>query len=58
MEFTYNDIIDLPHYSLRYHKPMDMNDRAGQFAAFDALNSADDEDDEESTADTAIADDD
>lgn len=43
MEYTYNDIIDLPHYTLRFHKPMDMNERAGQFAAFDALNSNDDE---------------
>ncbi len=33
----YSDIIELPHYELRYHEKMNMMNRAAQFASFDAL---------------------
>lgn len=33
----YFDIINLNHYELRYHPHMSMDDRAAQFAPFDAL---------------------
>ena len=33
----YADIIGLPHPVSRRHKPMSMQDRAGQFAPFAAL---------------------
>ncbi len=33
----YQDIIDLPHYELKYHERMSMEKRAAQFASFDAL---------------------
>lgn len=33
----YLDIIELPHYELRYHPRMSLYSRAAQFASFDAL---------------------
>lgn len=33
----YDDIIDLPHYEPKYHKRMNKNQRAAQFAPFSAL---------------------
>ena len=33
----YQDIINLPHYELKYHERMSMEKRASQFASFDAL---------------------
>lgn len=33
----YDDIINLPHYELRYHERMSSDKRAAQFASFDAL---------------------
>jgi len=33
----YLDIINMPHYELRYHPRMSMEKRAAQFAPFDAL---------------------
>ncbi len=37
MTDTYDDIIDLPHHVSRRHRPMPIEERAAQFAAFDAL---------------------
>lgn len=34
---NYDDIINLPHYELKYHKRMSMSSRAGQFSPFAAL---------------------
>lgn len=34
---NYDDIIELPHYDLRYHKRMSMEGRAAQFSSFAAL---------------------
>lgn len=39
----YDDIINLPHYELKYHKRMSMESRSGQFAPFAALTGYDDE---------------
>ncbi len=33
----YDDIINLPHYELKFHKRMSMASRSGQFAPFAAL---------------------
>lgn len=33
----YDDIINLPHYELKYHKRMSMESRSAQFAPFAAL---------------------
>lgn len=33
----YQDIMNLPHYELKYHPRMSMEKRAAQFASFDAL---------------------
>lgn len=33
----YSDIIHLPHYRLKHHRPMPMASRAAQFAPFAAL---------------------
>lgn len=34
---NYEDIIDLPHYVSKRHKPMSMQARAAQFSSFAAL---------------------
>ena len=34
---NYDEIINLPHYELKYHKRMSMEARAGQFSPFAAL---------------------
>ena len=39
----YDDIINLPHYELKYHKRMSMESRSGQFAPFAALTGYDDQ---------------
>ncbi len=36
----YKDIIDLPRHVSRRHRPMPLEERAAQFAAFDALKEA------------------
>jgi len=41
-EEKYADIIDLPHHVSKKHKPMDITDRAAQFAPFAALGSLED----------------
>ena len=33
----YDSIINLPHYELKYHKRMSIDNRAAQFSAYDAL---------------------
>ena len=33
----YMDILTFPHYELRYHERMSLENRAAQFAPFDAL---------------------
>ena len=39
----YDDIINLPHYELKYHTRMSIDKRAGQFSPFAALTGYDDE---------------
>lgn len=39
----YDDIINLPHYELRYHTRMSMYSRAAQFAPFAALTGYDEQ---------------
>ena len=39
----YDDIINLPHYELKYHKRMSMESRSAQFAPFAALTGYNDE---------------
>lgn len=39
----YDDIINLPHYELKYHTRMSIEKRAGQFSPFAALTGYDDE---------------
>lgn len=34
----YDNIINLPHYELKYHKRMPISSRAAQFSPYDALN--------------------
>ncbi len=46
MNFTYDDIIDLPHHVSKHHKPMPMIKRAAQFAPFAALTGYEDAIDE------------
>lgn len=41
-EEKYADIINLPHHVSKKHKPMDIIDRAAQFAPFAALGSLED----------------
>ena len=42
MANKYQNIINLPHYELKYHKRMQIEDRAKEFAPFAALTSFDD----------------
>ena len=49
----YADIIGLPHPVSRRHKPMSMQDRAGQFAPFAALKGFDNEIDRTTEAEMA-----
>ena len=39
----YEDIINLPHYEMKYHTRMSIDKRAGQFSPFAALTGYDDE---------------
>lgn len=43
----YKDIINLPYKKSTRHKPMSMNERAGQFSSFNALDGFDDAIDDE-----------
>lgn len=38
----YSDMIDLPHYELREHKRMSMDERSAHFSAFAALSDPED----------------
>ena len=44
---NYEEIIDLPHHVSENHPQMSMNDRAAQFAPFNALKGGKEDDEED-----------